>query len=213
MPRTAARAAKPKRPRTTRRSTEEVRALIVDAATELFAERGYMQTTMRDVAAKADIGLSVLYRQYASKELLFSATFVAPFLASFERFRADRENAAGEGSADVVGAFIHDLHHNLAEHRHTIITLLAAFEDPSTELIEEVRTGLGEAWQTLQLAVPAGTDGSERARDANMLVVAMIAGLVLFQPWVAAARDGDDGPLVDLAGVFSAAGIRASTAT
>jgi hypothetical protein len=40
----------------------------------------------------------------------------------------------------------------------------------------------------------------------------MVVGLVLFQPWVAAARNGDDAPLVDLASVFSAAGIHAATA-
>lgn len=211
MPRTAA---KKPRKRAPRRSTAEVRALIVDAATRLFTERGFTQTTMRDVAADAGIALSVLYRQFESKERLFSATFVAPFLESFERFRDSRSAIDGDEPGDqrVVAEFIADLHHNLESHRRTIITLLGALEDPGTELIDEVRAGLGEAWQNLHLAGPASAASHERERDANMLVVAMVAGLVLFQPWVIAARDGDDGPLVDLAGLFATAGIEATTA-
>jgi AcrR family transcriptional regulator len=210
MPRTAHRKTPKRAPR---RSTEEVRALIVEAATRLFTDRGFTQTTMRDVAADAGIALSVLYRQFESKERLFSATFVAPFLQSFERFRDSRPAGDPEpGGQRVVADFIGDLHHNLATHRRTIITLLAALEDPGTELIDEVRAGLGEAWQNLHLAGPASAASHERERDANMLVVAMVAGLVLFQPWVLAARDGDDGPLVDLAGLFSTAGIEAATA-
>src|SRR5262245_41503438 len=103
--------------RATRRSTQEVRSLILEAASELFQERGYTQTTMRDVASAAGIGLSVLYRQFSSKERLFSATLVAPFLASFEQFRADR--AAGPdgppGDQQIVGEFIGDVHRNLAK--------------------------------------------------------------------------------------------------
>jgi AcrR family transcriptional regulator len=212
MPRTARPPIKKQRKRASRRSTQEVRALIVDAASELFAERGYTQTTMRDIASAAGIGLSVLYRQFSSKERLFSATLVAPFLASFEQFRANRSFAPSD--EQVVGEFIRDLHGNLAAHRRTIITLLAALEEPGTELIDDVRAGLGDAWRNLQLAAPTDPGEStapDQVRDANMLVVAMTVGLVLFQPWVIAARDGDDQPLVDLAATFSAAGMDAAT--
>ena len=215
----ATRSPKTQRRPPSRRSTQQVRTLVVSAATRLFAERGYTQTTMRDVASTAGIGLSVLYRQFSSKERLFSATFVAPFLASFERFRAGRasEPDGAPSGERVVGEFIRDLHGNLATHRRTLITLLSTLEDPGTELIDEVRTGLGDAWRNLQLGAPTAADhttaAGERMRDANMLVVAMVAGLVLFQPWVIAARDGDDQPLVELAPVFCAAGIEAATAT
>lgn len=220
MPRTAARSSATPRPRASRRSTEEVRTLIVDAATRLFAERGYTQTTMRDVASTAGIGLSVLYRQFESKERLFSASLVAPFLASFEQFPAgtasapEGRRAGGLADEQLVDEFIRDLHHNLTTHRRTLVTLLAALEAPGTDLIDEVRTGLGEAWRHLQLAAPTAPDETaatrDRVRDANMLVVAVVAGLVLFQPWVSAARDGDEQPLVDLAGTFCAAGLAAA---
>jgi AcrR family transcriptional regulator len=215
MPRTARPPAKTQQRRASRRSTTEVRDLIVEAASRLFAERGYTQTTMRDVASASGIAISVLYRHFSSKERLFAATFVAPFLASFEQFREDRAEASGAADEEIVGDFIRDLHHNLATHRHAVLTLLVALEDPGTDLIEEVRAGLGDAWRNLQLAAPANHDseaGPDLVRDANMLVVALTVGLALFQPWVNAARDGDDEPLVDLAAAFSAAGIDAALA-
>ena len=217
MPRTATHSGKASSKRASRRSTQEVRELTVVAASELFAERGYTQTTMRDVASKAGIGLSVLYRQFPSKERLFAATFVAPFLASFEQFRDDRARKSGGALTDeqVIGEFIRDLHRNLTTNRRALVTLLAALEDPGRELIEEVRSGLGDAWRNLQLAGPTDPGGStparDEVRDANMLIVAMVVGLVVFQPWVVAARDGDDQPLVDLAAAFSAAGMKAAT--
>jgi len=213
MPRTPRRVPTTPPSRPSRRSTEEVRALIVDAATRLFAERGYAQTTMRDIAATARIALSVLYRQFSSKERLFSATLVAPFLASFEHFPAGQ--LSGPDDEQLVDHFIRDLHRNLTTHRRTIVTLLGALEAPGAELIDEVRAGLGDAWRHLQLAAPSEdhdtTVGNDRSRDANMLVVAVVAGLVLFQPWVSAARNGDDQPLVDLASTFCAAGLAATT--
>lgn len=50
------------------------RALIRDAATELFAERGYANVSVSDIAAAVNVGASAVYRHYAGKaDLLFDA--------------------------------------------------------------------------------------------------------------------------------------------
>jgi AcrR family transcriptional regulator len=49
---------------------EETRARIVDAALRLFEERGYERTTMRAIAAAADVSLGNAYYYFASKEHL-----------------------------------------------------------------------------------------------------------------------------------------------
>ena len=59
-----------------------MRSLILEAAADQFASHGYAQTTMRSIASAAGISLSVLHRQFNGKESLFSATLLAPFLAS-----------------------------------------------------------------------------------------------------------------------------------
>ena len=42
--------------------SERSRQKIVDAAVALFAERGFTATTMRDIAAAADVSLGLTYR-------------------------------------------------------------------------------------------------------------------------------------------------------
>lgn len=49
---------------------EATRQRIVDAALELFTERGYTKTTMRAVAERAEVSLGNTYYYFASKEHL-----------------------------------------------------------------------------------------------------------------------------------------------
>ena len=46
---------------------------MLQAATALFAERGYTAVTVADVAARAGVGLSTLYLRFPSKEALGNA--------------------------------------------------------------------------------------------------------------------------------------------
>jgi AcrR family transcriptional regulator len=59
----------------------ERRAVIVEAAGELFGERGYDDTRLDDVAAAAGVTKPVLYRHFESKRALY--------LALLERHRDD----------------------------------------------------------------------------------------------------------------------------
>ena len=54
------------------------RALIADAAYALFAEQGYDPTTMEQVAERADVGSSTLYRYFPTKESLVLAPLGEP---------------------------------------------------------------------------------------------------------------------------------------
>ncbi|WP_242456277.1 TetR/AcrR family transcriptional regulator [Mycolicibacterium sp. P1-18] len=73
------------------------RAGIVDAATKLFSEKGYAQTTMSDVARAAGLQQSSLYYWFRNKEQLLQET-LAVNRASLE-FIA--EVGAGSGSPAV----------------------------------------------------------------------------------------------------------------
>ena len=53
-----------------RRSAER-RAAIMDAALDLFAERGFAATRMEDVAARARVAKGTLYLHFADKQALF----------------------------------------------------------------------------------------------------------------------------------------------
>ena len=51
------------------------RTAIIDAALQLFRERGYEATTMRAVAAEADVSLGNAYYYFKSKEHLIQAFY------------------------------------------------------------------------------------------------------------------------------------------
>jgi AcrR family transcriptional regulator len=54
------------------RKRARTRQALIDAATDLFARKGYDETTIADIAAAADIGARTFFSYFASKEeLLF----------------------------------------------------------------------------------------------------------------------------------------------
>ena len=55
--------------RTTRRA-EDTRRKIYEVAMELFREKGFEETTMRDIAAKAGVALGGAYYYFASKDAI-----------------------------------------------------------------------------------------------------------------------------------------------
>jgi AcrR family transcriptional regulator len=48
---------------------------IIDAAAQIFAQKGYAGATVADIAAAAQIGKGTIYQYFASKEDLFFAVF------------------------------------------------------------------------------------------------------------------------------------------
>jgi AcrR family transcriptional regulator len=54
---------------------EDTRRKIYEAAMELFREKGFEQTTMRDVAAKAGVALGGAYYYFSSKEAIVLAFY------------------------------------------------------------------------------------------------------------------------------------------
>ena len=52
------------------REREEIRARILDAARELFSERGYEAVTMRDIAKRIEYSATALYFHFKDKEAL-----------------------------------------------------------------------------------------------------------------------------------------------
>lgn len=198
-----------------RRSTEEVRKLIIDAASEQFTDRGYAQTTLRSVASAAGISLSVLHHHFPSKEALLSAALLSPFLSSFDEFAA-----AWSGQVDspwdaevLVREFVRDLYRNLAGQRRTMVTLLAVGEASQTELLENVRQSLATGLTDLagMAEYEAKTRGwfpPETVPYTNALVIAMVTGLVLIQPWLPQPMCDDEETMIDVAARLAAYGFR-----
>ena len=91
---------------------EPVRERLVKAAFELFEERGYDATSVGDVAERAQVGRTTLFRQFGSKEAL-----VFPDHDSLMQGCREKLSAAGAGSvpASVIDSAYLVLDHYLAE--------------------------------------------------------------------------------------------------
>jgi len=68
------------------RERQELRTKILDAARELFAERGYESVTMRELAKKIEYSPTVLYGHFADKDTLLRELCQLDFAAFAERF-------------------------------------------------------------------------------------------------------------------------------
>src|SRR6516164_6070244 len=58
-----------------RASSEETRRQILDTDLSLFRDRGFEQTTIRDIAAKAGLSLGAAYYYFHSKEAIVAAYY------------------------------------------------------------------------------------------------------------------------------------------
>ena len=77
---------------------------VLDAFIRLISERGFVEVTLRDVAAAADLGLADLYRLFPDKVALaaaFMARIDAAVLAGTPR-QADPEETARDRLFDVM---------------------------------------------------------------------------------------------------------------
>src|SRR3546814_11182987 len=82
-----------------RRSSDEIHRLLLEAASELFAEKGYAATTTREIGVRAGVPEVMLFRHFGSKASLFSEASLQPFndfLSQLDRKRV------GEGKSVSV---------------------------------------------------------------------------------------------------------------
>lgn len=59
------------------RDAAATKAALLEAAAELFAERGFDRTTVRDIANQAGVNQALLFRYYGSKDALFAAVLAS----------------------------------------------------------------------------------------------------------------------------------------
>jgi len=90
--------------RTVGSAAEDTRGRILDAATELFNERGYAGTSIRDIAERTGMTKGSLYYHFASKDELLYA-IVAPLLDAIATFLTTVRDA-GTVSAELVREFV-----------------------------------------------------------------------------------------------------------
>ena len=85
-------------PWTRERRLERTRSLLVDAAEQVFAEKGFVPATLDDIAKTAGYSKGAIYKYFATKEDLFLAVSDRYWRRYFDKF------AEVISSADHIGA-------------------------------------------------------------------------------------------------------------
>jgi AcrR family transcriptional regulator len=111
---------------------EETRNRILDAALQLFRERGFAQTTMRDVAAEAGVATGAAYYYYRSKEDLVQAFYMRSDQESTEAFA--KAIASSKELKKRLRGIIEAKFAQFGEHRSLLTALLKAGVDPRDPL-------------------------------------------------------------------------------
>ena len=95
---------------------------IISSAIELFAERGFEGTSIRDLAAKADVNIAMVNYYFGSKDKLFEAMVVqkASYMREkLEEIANDKSKSEIEKMDTVIEAYVNRI---LSQHQyHRII--------------------------------------------------------------------------------------------
>lgn len=127
----------------TRRSPSEIRELVLEAANDLFTRQGYHGTKTRQIAERAGVGESVVFRHFGSKADLFEATIIVPFMQFVNDWaRAwDRKPPSSTDAVTIARSFVSGFYRVAEDHRELLRTLMAAqVQGGETELARVAET-------------------------------------------------------------------------
>jgi AcrR family transcriptional regulator len=165
-----------------RRDAAATRQALLDAAIELFAERGYGRTTVRDIATRAGVNQALLFRYFGSKEALFAAATAGD----------NWEAEPGELLATMLERLLTPTSSDRRDQVLTALLRTLGTDDEAAEIRRRLTAGYIDTLSTL-------TDGPQAQLRAE-LVLAWVFG-ISFMRGVAATpplADADPKAVLDL---------------
>lgn len=163
---------------------EETVKRILDAATQLFIEKGYEATSLADIIADTHLSKGAIYHHFASKEEIFAAIFRRISQENTEALARIRDNTAMSGREKLRRIF----KAALSGHNQSLMLTV------TPNLLENPRFLAMQIHQIYQIVAPAfiepilrqGTeDGTLHVEDpATMAEAIMVLSNVWLNPLV-----------------------------
>jgi AcrR family transcriptional regulator len=125
-----------------RKSKEERREEILDAAFAVFAERGLGGSSTEEVARRAGISQPYVFRLFGTKKGLFTAVIARCFRRTLERFQAAAEGKRGEEALQAIGEAYGELLASDRIYLRSQMQAYAACDDP--DICAVVQNGYGD---------------------------------------------------------------------
>ena len=165
------------------KKSEQTREHILETALDRFAEKGYAETTMRDIAGAADCSLGLAYRYFARKE-----EFI---LALYERLTNEFEEEVSRlPPAPLAKRFASAMQvhlRRLGAHRKTMGALFAAGLAPDSEVAvlgDNVSGIRSRIWRIFERVVTGASDAPKRGQAEQMTTLLYAAHLLFVLFWL-----------------------------
>jgi AcrR family transcriptional regulator len=119
-----------------RRSTTEVRQLLVDAAARVFTAKGFASTTADDIAAEAGVARSAIWRHFTDKADLFGAAVLQPFVEFLENYTVayDVKNPDW-GDLEITRTIVEMFYDSCVAHREALVGVAVAGHELDTDTL------------------------------------------------------------------------------
>jgi AcrR family transcriptional regulator len=183
-------AAKPRgtKPGGARRAPDEVRRLLLEAARNLFAARGFAGASTRDIALKAGVSEALLFRHFGTKAKLFERAILDP-INEFVRTYVDEwkaRSAADHTPEGIAFAFVDGFYRLLSENRDLVLALVTA---QAYESIQELNDASPLSRLLDELEAVAGREAELRGFEFDVqistrLVAGMVMSMALLDEWL-----------------------------
>lgn len=184
------RARAPARPTKRAEAKQRTRERVMTAARRMFVTRGFEDSTIRDIAAEADLSTGAVFANFADKNELFDAVIAETFAETLERIEAARLGAHAN-AADRLTAMFQAGYGHYADQLPLVRAALSQFwaRPECARLIDG--SGFARARASLEAALRTGVEAGEiapsldRALAADLLWDAYIANYrrAVFDGW------------------------------
>ncbi|MGH9575257.1 MAG: TetR/AcrR family transcriptional regulator [Candidatus Acidiferrales bacterium] len=157
------------------RRRTETRERIFRAALDLFAERGFMETTVEDITEAADVGKGTFFNYFPTKEHVL-ATYGAERLATVEHALQE----AKKGDRDVMDV-LRDLATGIAgqaAESPALVRAIYAAHASCTAVRDELQTRMHTARRLLGQIFRLAQERGEVRRDVSPMVLARLVQTV-----------------------------------
>lgn len=168
---------------TERKTAEQRREEVLDAALSVFAEHGLSGASTDEIARAAGISQPYLFRLFHTKKELFIAATERCFRETRETFARAAEGKSGEEALKAMGDAYGELIRSNPNRLRGQMQAYVAAGDPEIRAV--VRKGYGEIVETVERA--SGVDAERLsmffARGMLINVVASMELLDAEEPW------------------------------
>ena len=174
---------------TERKTAEERREAVIDAAMTEFARHGFEGASTDAIARRVGISQPYLFRLFGTKKELFMASVELCLADTLERFKEASEGLTGEEALRAMGEAYMDWITADPRRLRAQLQSYAACDDP--EICAVVRRGFGRLVEYVETkGVPPARISSFFARGMMLNVIAAMSLLGAEEPWAKLLIEG-----------------------